>query len=77
MIHHDPDRTVLYIAEVRFCVREGAPERVERFSGWTAAEAVRQAWRRVRTALRSGEALAYTTRHSERLMEAGEAPLVR
>lgn len=65
-INPAPDRAVVYGVTVSFCVAPGAPAQVECFAAVDRREAVRKAWGRIVRAIRSGEAVAYTTHHTER-----------
>lgn len=57
--------TTLFVAELHWVDADGVG-RVETHTGAEVSTPTRAAWKRSRSLLRSGAAVAYTTRHHER-----------
>lgn len=58
---------IKHTAELHWRDRDGWGH-VETHSAWSAARAVDMAWRRARSMMVSGQATAYTTRHTEEVI---------
>lgn len=63
---------IKHTAKLRYLDGAGQ-EHVEHHAAWTACHAATMAWKRARSVMLSGEAVAFRIEHSERVFDQGEA----